>query len=283
MSACIQLLRAHLGANSLRRVIAPTFAGHAHLSPGDASAGRSASRPLKPHPKVLIVDDDPAIGRMLRPMLEGERYKVLWSRDGAGGVTQAVESRPDVIILELDLPDGDGFAVLAALREWNEAPVLILSGRAGVADKVRALEAGANDYMVKPFAPEELAARLRVLQRCEPPTSDGPLLVSGALKIDMATREVTVNGSSLELTATEEAILFILARQAGKLVPRPRLTRAIWGTDAVPKISELQVYIARLRRKLEERGGINLIRGDGSEGYSLSLTADHECATLKTS
>jgi two-component system KDP operon response regulator KdpE len=238
---------------------------------------------LKPHPKVLIVDDDPAIGRMLRPMLEGERYKVLWSRDGAGGVTQAVESRPDVIILELDLPDGDGFAVLAALREWNEAPVLILSGRAGVADKVRALEAGANDYMVKPFAPEELAARLRVLQRCEPPTSDGPLLVSGALKIDMATREVTVNGSSLELTATEEAILFILARQAGKLVPRPRLTRAIWGTDAVPKISELQVYIARLRRKLEERGGINLIRGDGSEGYSLSLTADHECATLKTS
>ena len=219
---------------------------------------------------------------MLRAMLEGERYKVLWSRKGESGLTQAVECRPDVIILELDLPDGDGFAVLAALREWNEAPVLILSGRAGVADKVRAFDAGANDYMVKPFAPEELAARLRVLQRSELPTSDGPLLVSGALRIDMATREVTMNGCSLEFTATEEAILFILARHAGKLVPCQRLIRAIWGTAAVTKISELHVYIARLRRKLDEHGGDNLIRGDGSEGYGLSLAADNESAPLRT-
>ncbi len=219
---------------------------------------------------------------MLRPLLEGDHYRVQWARTGESALVQAVDSRPDVIILELDLPDGDGFTVLDALREWNVSPVLILSGRAGVADKVRALDAGANDYLVKPFAPEELAARLRVLQRCEPPSSDGPLLVSGILKIDMATREVTVGGRLLELTATEEAILYILARHAGKLVPCQRLTRAVWGTDAATKLSELHVYIARIRRKLEEHGGNNLLQGDGIAGYRLSLAADHEFTAPKT-
>ena len=240
------------------------------------------AKPLKPHPKVLIVDDDPGIGRLLRIFLKGERYKVLWSRNGGSALTQAVESRPDVIILELDLPDGDGFAVLEGLRDWNETPVLILSGRAGVADKVRALDSGANDFLAKPFAPEELAARLRVLQRCETPTSDVSLLVSGALKTDMSTRQVTVNGHRLALTATEEAAFYILARHTGRLVPRPRLIRAIWGTDAASKNAELHVYIAQLRRKLEKHGGFNLIRGDGSVGYSLALSTDHECTEAKT-
>jgi two-component system KDP operon response regulator KdpE len=230
---------------------------------------------------VLIVDDDPGIGRMLRPLLEGAHYKVLWVRNGENALVQAVNSRPDVIILELDLPDGDGFTVLGALREWNVAPVLILSSRAGVADKVRALDAGANDYLVKPFAPEELAARLRVLQRYEPPENDGPLLESGGLKIDMATRRVTVNGSPIKLTATEEAVLHILARHAGKLVPCQRLTRAVWGVDATTKLFELRVYIAAIRRKLEEHGGNNLLRGQGVAGYSLSLADDHESTAPK--
>lgn len=236
---------------------------------------------MKPHPKVLIVDDDPAIGRMLRQLLESERYKVSWSRNAQDGLEQAVEHRPDVIILELDLPDGNGFAVLEALREWTTTPVLILSGRAEVGDKVRALDAGANDYVAKPFAPAELAARLRVLQRCEPPLDDGPLVISGALQIDLATRAVTVGGHPLTFTATEEAILFILARHAGKFVPQQRLTRVIWGTADAAKIGELRVYIARLRRKLEEHGGGNLIRGEGTVGYGLALTADQECAALQ--
>jgi len=236
---------------------------------------------LKPNPKVLIVDGDPGIGRMLRILLAGERYKVLWSRDGESGLTQAVEHRPDVILLELDLPDSDGFAVLGALREWNEAPVLILSGRAGVSDKVRALDAGANDYLVKPFAPEELVARLRVLQRSELPAMDGQLLVTGALRLDMATHAVTVNGFPLELTETEGAILYILARHAGKFVPWQRLTRAVWGTDTVPKLAELHVYIAGLRRKLEKHGGKDLIRGDGRPGYSLLLDTDHGDSATK--
>ncbi len=231
---------------------------------------------MKPHPKVLIVDDDPGIGRMLRIFLEGERYKVLWSRSGESGLKKAVESRPDVIILELDLPDGDGFAVLDALREWSQAPVLILAGRADVASKVRALDSGANDFLAKPFIPEELAARLRVLQRCETPTSDVSLLVNGALKIDLATRQATVNGFPLSLTTIEEALFYILARHAGRLVPWQRLLRAIWGTEAVSKNAELHVYIAQLRRKLEEHGGSNLLRGDGRLGYCLALSADQQ-------
>jgi two-component system KDP operon response regulator KdpE len=219
---------------------------------------------------------------MLRILLEGEGYKVLWSRDGEGGLTQAVEHRPDLVLLELDLPDGDGFAVLASLREWNEAPVLILSGRAEVSGKVRALDAGANDYLVKPFAPEELAARLRVLQRSELPAGDGPLLMTGGLRIDMATRAVTLNGCPLELTATEDAVLYILARHAGKFVPCQRITRAVWGSDVAPKLAELRVYIAGLRRKLEEHGGKDLIRGDGNPGYSVALETAHDYSAPKT-
>src|SRR5271165_1490740 len=232
---------------------------------------RGLAGALKPHPKVLIVDDDPAIGRMLRILLEGERYRVLWTRRGAEGLAEGLKSRPDAFVLELVLPDCDGFAVLASLREWSEAPVMILSVRTGVADIVRALDAGADDYMAKPFAPEELAARLRVLLRSEPPTGDGPLLVCGALRIDMATREMTVKGRPLGLTATEEAVLYILARHAGMLVPRGRLIRAIWGGNAEGKVRDLQVHVARLRRKLGDCGGSNLIRGEGSIGYTLSI------------
>ena len=219
---------------------------------------------------------------MLRTLFEGERYRVLWSRTGQMGLTEAVKRRPDVIVLDLELPDGDGFAVLEALRKWSEAPVVILSRRASVADKVRALDGGANDYVAKPFAPEELAARLRVLQRSEMPSSDESLLVSGALKIDLATRAVSVNGQSLALTATEEALLFILARHAGRFVPQERLTRAIWGSDAPGKRGELQGYVAKLRRKLETHGGNGLIRGDGSVGYRLFLIPDDDCAESKS-
>jgi two-component system KDP operon response regulator KdpE len=213
---------------------------------------------------------------MLRVVLESERFRVLWSRKGRDGLAEGVRWRPEVVIMELDLPDMDGFAVLQAIREWSEAPILILSGRTSTADKVRALDAGANDYMVKPFAPEELAARLRVLLRSELPTDDGPAFVNGAIRIDMATREVTVNGRSLGLSATEEAVLHILARHAGKIVPWRRLVRTIWGTDTGSKIRDLKVHISRLRRKLETRGSTGLIKAHSGVGYTLSLAPDHE-------
>src|SRR5580698_2488840 len=110
---------------------------------------------LKPHPRILIVDDDPSTGRMLQIVFEGKRCKVDWCRSGREAVRHAIESRPDAVVLELDLPDGDGIHVLESLREWTEAPVVILTGRSEIAQKIHAFDAGANDYMVKPFAPEE--------------------------------------------------------------------------------------------------------------------------------
>jgi two-component system KDP operon response regulator KdpE len=234
--------------------------------------------PRKPRPRVLIADSDPAIGRMLRIVLESEKYRVLWRQCGADALAEAAASRPDAVILELDLPDGDGLCVLQALRERCSAPVLILSARSGVADKVRALDGGANDYMVKPIAPEELAARLRVLLRCETPAGYGPHVVSGALRIDTATREMSVNGRPLELSATEEALLYVLARHVGKLVPREQLLRSVWGVAAAEEAHDLQVHVARLRRKLEELTGSDLIRREGGAGYSLSLAPAGEPA-----
>jgi two-component system KDP operon response regulator KdpE len=232
---------------------------------------RDSRDPLKPHPRILVVDGDPAMGRMLRVFLDAGRYRVIWARSLAEGLEETMDKRPDAIILEFDLPDGDGLGALAALREWSNAPVLMLSERATISDKIRALDAGANDFMVKPFAPEELAARLRVLLRSEPAEGDGPLMVSGPLRIDMATREMTANGYPLGLTATEGAVLYILARHAGKVVPSERIVRAVWGTGAARKLHDLQVHISRLRRKLGEHGAPRLIRGQGAMGYSLAL------------
>jgi two-component system, OmpR family, KDP operon response regulator KdpE len=225
---------------------------------------------MKPNPKLLLLDDDPAIGRMLAVLLETWRYKVSWARNAQTGLARAREDRPDIIVLELDLPDMEGFALLQALREWNAAPVLILSARTGVADKVRALDAGANDFMTKPFAGEELLARLRVLQRCEPVMTDAPTLIAGPLRVDIATHAVAVNGKAVTLTPTEDAIFYILARHAGQRVTCAHLIRAVWGTDTAAKIDDLRAYIWRLRQKLGRKGASDLIRADGGIGYSLA-------------
>jgi len=226
---------------------------------------------MKPHPKLLLVDDDPGIGRMLTALLVQGGYKMRWARTGREGLLQAVEERPDVIVLELCLPDLDGFAVLKALREWNPAPVLMLSVRDTVRNRVRALDGGADDYLAKPFAGEELLARLRVMQRDEPALADPPVLVAGPLRVDMGTQAVTVNGERVIFTATEAAIFHVLARHAGWRVSCPHLTKSIWGAEAGAKISDLREFICRIRRKLEHKGGDHLICAEGSVGYRLNL------------
>jgi two-component system KDP operon response regulator KdpE len=234
------------------------------------------ARIVKPHRTILVVDDDHTTERMLRTVLEGRAYSILWSRNGVDAVSKAVEFRPDVIVLELDLPLGNGFQVLKALRRWNKARVIVLSWRNEIADKVRALDAGAYDYMVKPFDPEELAARVRVVLRCEPLTGEGPLPVCGALGINLATRRMTLNGALLELTAKEEAVLFILARHAGKLVPQRRLIRAVWGVGSAWKACELNVQITNLRRIFRAHSEGDVIRGGAQFGYRLALSVSYD-------
>jgi two-component system, OmpR family, KDP operon response regulator KdpE len=237
---------------------------------------RNLARIAKPNRKILVVDEDNSTRRLLRRVLEGDQYSILWSRDGMDALNQAVENRPDVIILELDLPHGNGFHVLKGLRKWNTARVIVLSWRSGVADKVRALDAGAYDYMVKPFDPDELAARVRAVLRCEPLTGEDPLPLDGSLNINMATREMAFDGVHLELSAKEKAVLFILARHAGKLVPQKRLIHAVWGPGAAWKACDINIQITNLRRKLRVHSDKELIQGGASFGYRMALTVFYD-------
>ena len=204
-------------------------------------------------------------------VLEEERYKVIGTESGRKGLEAAVEEQPDVIILELDLPDIEGLVVLRRIREWSQKPVLILSERSSATDKVNALDGGADDFLTKPFDTAELLARLRVIQRSLPGVTDSPLLVEGDLKVNLAAHEVTIKGQKLNFTPTEEALFYLLARHAGKTVTCQHLVHCVWGTDAEEKIRDVRVYVACLRKKLGAYGREILIRTEGGVGYCLSL------------
>jgi two-component system KDP operon response regulator KdpE len=231
---------------------------------------------MKPKPTALIIDGERAVRRLVRILLEEQRYKVIEAETGRKGLKAAVEQQPDVIILELDLPDIDGLVVLRRIREWSQKPVLILSERGGSADKVTAFDAGADDYLTKPFDTAELLARLRVIQ-CRPPgVTDSPLLVEGDLRVNLASHEVTIKGQKLDFTPTEEALFYLLARHAGKTVTCQHLVRCVWGTDADDKIRDVRVYVACLRKKLGAYGGEILIKTEGGVGYCLLLAHQQE-------
>jgi two-component system, OmpR family, KDP operon response regulator KdpE len=227
---------------------------------------------MKPRPIVVAIDTDKGTRRLLRQVLEPRCYRVFEADTGQRGLEAVTRRRPDIVILELDLPDLDGLSVLEGLREWSRAPVLILSRRESEADKVAALDAGANDYLTKPFGSDELLARLRVLQRPIPWVTDGPLLQEGGFSVNLATHEVRINGRRLQLTPTEEALLYLLVRYTGKVVTSTHLIRSLWGPEAQSKTRDLQVYMGSLRKKLEGYGSRARIQTKGSIGYKLLLT-----------
>ncbi|HET9297846.1 MAG TPA: response regulator, partial [Candidatus Binatia bacterium] len=167
---------------------------------------------------ALIVDDEKQIRRLLRIILEEEDYKVLESNGGRQALSDIALRKPDLVVLDLGLPDLPGLAVLQRLREWSQVPVLILSIRDGPEDKIAALDAGADDYVTKPFEAGELVARLRAIQRRARSGADEPYFRAGSLAIDFTERAVTVNGENVKLTATEYALLKILAQHAGKVI-----------------------------------------------------------------
>jgi len=218
------------------------------------------------------------VRRLLSSVLEPHGYRVFEARDGATGLAEAVEAKPDVIILETALSDGEGLAVLQGLREWSSTPVMVLSEQTTDDAKVAALDAGANDYMTKPFSSAELLARLRVLQRPVLNEPDGPLLVEGEIVANLVTHEITVSGRALRLTRKEEALFYVLARYAGKVVTRTHLIRSLWGTHGEQRTHDLQVLVAQVRKKLEPYGAELLIRTEGHLGYRLTLSAQREPA-----
>jgi two-component system, OmpR family, KDP operon response regulator KdpE len=205
-----------------------------------------------PRLEILVIDDEVQIRRLLRVTLEAAGYAVREADTGQVGLNEAAYRRPDALILDLGLPDLPGVEVLQRLREWSTVPVLILSVRGAEGDKIAALDAGADDYLTKPFGSGELLARLRVLlRRAQPPEETG-VVTFGAVEVDLTRRLVTRNGAEVRLTAKEYAILRLLLAHRGKVITHRQVLREIWGPKAEDQTHYLRVYMAHLRQKLED-------------------------------
>lgn len=204
--------------------------------------------------KVLVIDDQPHIARALRINLSVRGYEVICAATGAGALRAAAEHRPDVVILDLGLPDISGIDVLAGLRGWLSAPIIVLSARTDSSDKVQALDAGADDYVTKPFGMDELLARLRAAVRRGATASeiDQPVIRTASFSVDLAAKKVTKRDAEVHLTPTEWGMLEMLVRNRGKLVSREDLLKEVWGPGYATETHYLRVYLAQLRRKLED-------------------------------
>jgi two-component system KDP operon response regulator KdpE len=221
-------------------------------------------------PPILVVDDELPIRRFLRISLETNNYRVYEAETGRAGLAAAAQVRPEVIILDMNLPDMEGVEVVRRLREWTATPVIILSVRDADRDKVAALDAGADDYLTKPFSTDELLARLRVARRHSQPATTDPVLTFGDIQIDLARRVVTRGGEPVKLTPTEYALLRLLAQHAGRVLTHRLILKEVWGTQYVDETHYLRVYFAQLRQKLEANPALpRLIITEPGVGYRL--------------
>jgi two-component system KDP operon response regulator KdpE len=202
-------------------------------------------------PLALVVDDEVQIRRLLRVVLEGENYQVLEAETGQQGLMEIAGRRPDVILLDLGLPDLDGLEVLKRLREWSEAPVIVLTVRDDVQEKVAVLDAGADDYVTKPFSTPELLARLRAAQRKTRPEEEISVFKNGDLVVDLTARVVTRAGREIKLTATEYALLRLFVKHPGRVLTHRYILREIWGPKSEEHRQYLRVYVTHLRQKIE--------------------------------
>ncbi|TDN90985.1 response regulator transcription factor [Microbacterium sp. BK668] len=224
--------------------------------------------------KVLLADDDPQLVRALRITLGAHGYDVVAAPDGSAAIALAAQTHPDIVLLDLGMPRLDGVAVIQALRGWTSVPIIVVSGRTGSADKVEALDAGADDYVTKPFQIDELLARVRALSRRAGAAGGEPVVVFGDVTIDLATTSVMRAGARVHLTPTEWRMLEFLARNAGSLVTRQTLLKDIWGTDQVADTGYLRLYMSQLRKKLEpDPSHPRHLLTESGMGYRLVLDA----------
>jgi two-component system, OmpR family, KDP operon response regulator KdpE len=202
-------------------------------------------------PTALVIDDEPQMRRLLRVTLEANGYRVFDANTGNDGIVQAAQRRPDVVLLDLGLPDMNGMTVLKRLREWSKVPVIVLTVREREEDKIAALDNGADDYVTKPFNTGELLARLRVALRHAQLSPELKVFRSGQLEVDLTSRIVTVSGKEMKLTPTEYALLRFMVTHAGKVLTHHQLLTEVWGPKAVERTDYLRVHIAHLRNKIE--------------------------------
>lgn len=201
---------------------------------------------------VLLVEDEPHIRRVLQSVLAAEGYRVFEAETGERGLVEASTRRPDLLVVDLGLPDMDGVEVVRAVRHWSEVPILILSARTEETEKIAALDAGADDYLAKPFGVGELLARVRALVRRRTKGGEGtPVVNFGEVQVDLARRAVTRNGERVHLTNIEYRLLAVLVVNAGKVMTHRHLMREVWGPGHAENGHYLRIYVSRLRQKLE--------------------------------
>ena len=206
-----------------------------------------------PEPVIVLIEDDAKIRRFLRTAFANNGYRLVEASTGTDGLVEAATRQPDVVIVDLGLPDLDGVEVIRRLREWTSVPVIVLSARGQESDKVAALDAGADDYVSKPFGPGELLARVRVAVRhaARAATGEDATFTVGDLRVDLARRHVFVDGKEVHLTPIEYKLLTALVRHAGKVLTHAQLLKEVWGPSHESEAHYLRIYIMQLRRKLE--------------------------------
>lgn len=218
--------------------------------------------------RVLAIDDEPQIRKLLRISLEGHGYEVIEAATGGEGIRRCGADAPDLVVLDLGLPDLDGLAVIPELRRITAVPIIVLSVRAGELDKVAALDAGANDYVTKPFGIEELVARVRVALRARPQAPTQTSFSHGPLTLDLPRRRVTLAGDPLKLSKTEFDLLALLMRNAGLVMTHRQLLREIWGPEHEDDVQYLRVYVGQLRQKLgDDPSAPRFIANEQGVGY----------------
>lgn len=201
--------------------------------------------------RVLVIDDEPQIQKLLRVSLQVQGYLFEGVLTGTDGVARAAIMKPDIMIVDLGLPDIDGKEVVLQVREWSQVPIIVLTARDQEQEKIEALDAGADDYVTKPFGMGELMARMRVCLRRMAQVEDEPVLTCGGLSVDLLQRTVTVEGREVKLTPTEYEIIKVMAQHAGRVLTHKQLLKAVWGNDYNNDTHYIRVYIGQLRRKIE--------------------------------
>ncbi|HEY5810492.1 MAG TPA: response regulator [Povalibacter sp.] len=225
---------------------------------------------MNAHPRILVVDDEEQIRLFLRITLTAAGYEPLEAATGRAAIEAATGRKPDLILLDLGLPDVSGLDVIRAVRVWTQLPIIVLSVRSDDTDKVSALDAGANDYVQKPFSTAELLARIRASLRAHSGESALPVIEAGALKIDVPAHEVRLNGELIRLSPREFDLLLVLARAAGRVCTHRQLLEQIWGPTHREDVQYLRVYVGQLREKLGDNQGVpKYIVNEPGIGYRL--------------
>ena len=225
--------------------------------------------------KIVIIDDEISIRRFLRVSLEAHGFQVFESGTGKDGIQEVIARRPDIVLLDLGLPDLDGIEVLKNLRGWSKTPIIVLTVKDREEQKVEALDLGADDYVTKPFSVPELLARIRVAIRHATAPTDEPVFRTGPLEIDKSAHVVRVEGKEVKLSSTEYDLLKVLADHVGKVVTHRMLLQSVWGPNATEHTQYLRVYVGQLRKHLRTGNGVpELIQTESGVGYRLLLLGE---------